>query len=179
MVWRIVVFTWRKGIKCWKKQIQSSEPGRSSSKAQVLRYHMRQRLVWGNKSPDGCTPGTCLQTCDKSACGYDTDGCVMRWAALQQHILARLLPAQASIAWRCACYVTLLDGLSTQVSAEAGLRAAYWGQCGWTTSGSHNSYAGTGSAQAWQDHVLSAGSTCQQRSLTTSTESHYADNLQS
>ena len=53
----------------------------------------------------------------------------------QPHISARLPLAQASIAWRCACYVIWRDGTRTQVSAEARLRAAYWGQCGWTTLG--------------------------------------------
>ena len=47
---------------------------------------------------------------------------------------------------------------------EARLRAVYWGQCGWATLGSLNLYAGTGSAQAWQDYIRSAESTCQQHS---------------
>jgi hypothetical protein len=57
------------------------EAGQQPSKATVRRYHSRQRLVWGHKSHVGCTPESCLQVCDKSACGCATDGCVMRWAA--------------------------------------------------------------------------------------------------
>ena len=54
---------------------------REASKAQKRKFHMRQRLVWGNRMHVGCTPETCLLTCDKAASGCATDGCVMRWAA--------------------------------------------------------------------------------------------------
>lgn len=53
----------------------------SASKAIIRRFHSRQRVVWGHKSHIGCTSRTCLLGCDKSACGCESDGCIMRWAA--------------------------------------------------------------------------------------------------
>jgi len=54
--------------------------GQREAKAMVRRYHSRQRPVWVYKSHIGCLPKSCLQACDKSACGCATDGCVMWWA---------------------------------------------------------------------------------------------------
>ena len=63
-----------------EKTFELPEDPSRPSKSFKRKWHQRQRFVWGWRLHVGCSPETCQGTCDKSANGLETDGCIMRWA---------------------------------------------------------------------------------------------------
>ena len=100
------------------------------SKAMIRKFHMHQRLVWGHRFQIGRAPETCLQACDKSASGLETDGCVCRWAA--SHF------GQAPAGSGLNCMAMCLQRHMVQRSPHPGERRGAsartcWARCGWMT----------------------------------------------
>jgi hypothetical protein len=62
------------------KTFELPEDPSKPNKAFKRRWCQRQRFVWGWRLHVGCSPESSRGTCDKSANGLETDGCIMRWA---------------------------------------------------------------------------------------------------
>ena len=119
--------------------------GQRQAKAVVRLCHSGQRLVWGYKSDIGCTPESCLQACDRSACCCATDGCVTRWAAAH---LARAPRAQALTVWSSVFSATWPGVIPTLGNGGARQGVPSWGQCGLTISVWHSLCEGTRDADS-------------------------------